>query len=423
MAITQRSVELVIPREAWESAGRSLLLDPGQLATGSLRVNQTNTAHELLIDRLELVRELPTGDLRPPLDDWVVFRVEASVAGAESSADFIHRLRPRASQRVIVVSLLRGHDRQAWDGAVFEEGRVFPLSGLRVVGPGALHLERHPTPDEELTKVQAARWSRTVGAVGSRVFERIRRATVTLIGAGRTGSMLAFHLTALGVGRLRIVDGDRLGIENLDAMPGLAVTDVGRPKATALGHRLREFQPDLAVTCCDKSYIDPQLWKSLRGQRSDLIVTCVDNDTPRLAASLQARRELTPHLDVGTSIQPSENDEQTMTGDVRLLLPGSGCVSCVGGLQDPVATLYELSAPPGSLRRGRSRAWHEERAGSLISLNSMTVGIAVQTWLDLLAGTLNSSYWHRLRWEYGAGLMVDAGAVGADDDCRFCHAQ
>jgi len=253
------------------------------------------------------------------------------------------------------------------------------------------------------------------------VARRLRDASITLIGAGRNGSAMAFQLASLGVRTMRLVDGDRLGPENLDAMPGLAVADVGRPKVLALAERLLLLRPDLSMTCLAAPLTGEPMVAALRRLPADLIVTAVDSDTPRLAASLVARETLTVHLDVGTSVTRDESGEMLLAGDVRLLLPGAGCVSCVGGLADREATLYELYAPPKTLRRGRRLAWHEERAGSLVSLNAITVGIAVQAWLDLLAGRLRTSSWHRLRWLPGEGIQADSAPVGAGEDCPYCR--
>lgn len=43
-----------------------------------------------------------------------------------------------------------------------------------------------------------------------------------------------------------------------------------------------------------------------------------------------------------------------------------------------------LIAPPNSLRRMTQPEWHEQRVGSLATLNSMVVGTAIQSWLNLL---------------------------------------
>ena len=154
---------------------------------------------------------------------------------------------------------------------------------------------------------------------------------------------------------------------------------------------------------------------------ADLIATAVDGDTARLAASLVVRRGLTVHLDLGTSVTRNGSGHTELAGDVRLLLPGSGCVACVGGLADREETLYELLAPPNVLHRGRRLAWHQERAGSLVSLNAIAVGTAVQTWLDLLDGRLRTSCWHRLRWAPGEGLQTHSAPVSAAEDCPFCR--
>ena len=99
----------------------------------------------------------------------------------------------------------------------------------------------------------------------------------------------------------------------------------------------------------------------------------------------------------------------------------SGCVACVGGLRDVEETLYELGAPTGVRRRGEPLDWRQQRAGSLLTINSIAVGIGVQTWLDYLAGSLRTSYWHRLRWVPGGAMQVDGGPVGRAADCRFCR--
>jgi hypothetical protein len=147
-----------------------------------------------------------------------------------------------------------------------------------------------------------------------------------------------------------------LGLENLDAMPGLAVADVGQPKVLALAERLLLLRPDLRVSCFDAPVTDACVGAALRRLPAEMIVTAVDSDTARLAASLLARETLTVHLDLGASVTRDASGQVVLAGDVRLLFPGTGCVSCVGGLADRELTFYELFAPPHTLRRGRPLA-------------------------------------------------------------------
>jgi hypothetical protein len=98
-----------------------------------------------------------------------------------------------------------------------------------------------------------------------------------------------------------------------------------------------------------------------------------------------------------------------------------GCICYVGGLSNEEEARYELLAAPGVSRPSPEREWHEQRAGSLVTLNSMTVSVAVQLRLDLLAGKLRTSHWHRLRWEPAGGTRASFATVDAAPDCRICR--
>ena len=92
------------------------------------------------------------------------------------------------------------------------------------------------------------------------------------------------------------------------------------------------------------------------------------------------------HLDVGSGVLIAGDDRQ-MGADVRLLLPGEACVSCLGGLRDAIRAREEADAPPGTLRRGRRQPWHEHRAGSLLTVNHIAVHLGLQMWLSLMSGS------------------------------------
>jgi hypothetical protein len=234
---------------------------------------------------------------------------------------------------------------------------------------------------------------------------------------------VAFSLAGFGVPRLRLIDPDRLELANLDAMPGLTERDVGRPKVAALAKRLLAFRSDLLVSCSQKSAIDSAAPHLMR-RRTDLLITCVDDDTPQLCASLIAKETLTVHLDVATHVTRRAGEQADILADIRRLTPDrdGGWIACVGGLADVEETLYQLDASAGPLHRGEPIAWHQQRAGSLLTINSIAAGVAVQTWLDLLAGELRSSYWHRLHWLPASPLETAGGPVSAEPDCASARA-
>ena len=101
-----------------------------------------------------------------------------------------------------------------------------PVHSLRLVGPGMLriNLQRAPWPEwssqagEEPHQDLSERWSRTIGALGFDVWQRLIGLRYAIVGLGRTGSSLALALARLGVQHLTLIDPDLLERHNLGEM-------------------------------------------------------------------------------------------------------------------------------------------------------------------------------------------------------------
>lgn len=83
-----------------------------------------------------------------------------------------------------------------------------------------------------------------VGAAGQ---ARLHDASVLVIGAGGLGSAVLQYLGAAGVGRLGIVDHDRVEESNLHRQPLYRMSDVGQFKAQAAGKALLETNPEVRI--------------------------------------------------------------------------------------------------------------------------------------------------------------------------------
>ena len=77
--------------------------------------------------------------------------------------------------------------------------------------------------------------------------ERLRAASIVLIGAGGLGSPAALYLTASGIGRLGIIDADRVELSNLQRQVLFDTASVGRPKAEVARERLLALNPGVQV--------------------------------------------------------------------------------------------------------------------------------------------------------------------------------
>ena len=83
--------------------------------------------------------------------------------------------------------------------------------------------------------------------VGGPGQQRLKAATVVLVGAGGVGSPAALYLAAAGVGSLRIIDGDTVSLSNLQRQILFDTADIDRPKVEAAAGRLEAINPHVRV--------------------------------------------------------------------------------------------------------------------------------------------------------------------------------
>ena len=102
---------------------------------------------------------------------------------------------------------------------------------------------------EPLTPAELRRYGRhlVIPEVGIEGQERLKAASVLLVGAGGLGSPLALYLAAAGVGRLGLVDFDKVDESNLQRQILYGESDIGRPKLEVAMERLREINPHITL--------------------------------------------------------------------------------------------------------------------------------------------------------------------------------
>ena len=132
-----------------------------------------------------------------------------------------------------------------------------------------------------LSKAQIARYSRQLilPELGVRGQERLRRASVLIIGAGGLGSPAAFYLAAAGVGTLGILDHDAVALSNLHRQILHTTEEVGRPKSHSAKRRLEALNPDVQVEAIQASLTAANALKAV--SPFDVVVDGTDNFTAR----------------------------------------------------------------------------------------------------------------------------------------------
>lgn len=112
----------------------------------------------------------------------------------------------------------------------------------------------------------------TVGLEGQ---QRLQRSSVLIIGAGGLGSPAALYLAAAGVGRLGLVDNDRVELSNLQRQVLHTTSDVGKTKVASAKATLNAIDPGVEVVTYPTRLHPENALELLEGW--DLIIDGTDN--------------------------------------------------------------------------------------------------------------------------------------------------
>jgi adenylyltransferase/sulfurtransferase len=149
--------------------------------------------------------------------------------------------------------------------------------------------------------------------------EKFSRASVLVVGAGGLGCPALPSLATAGVGRIGIVDSDRIEISNVHRQPLFSPAVVGESKAVVAQKKMLELNPFIKVAAINERLHAGNALSLIEGY--DLVLDCTDNMDTKFTlqdACLKAGKPL-----VSASIYQHE-------GQLRTLIPGSshGCFRC-----------------------------------------------------------------------------------------------
>lgn len=236
----------------------------------------------------------------------------------------------------------------------------------------------------------------------------LRDCTVAVVGCGALGSALACLLTQAGVGRLILVDGERLAAANV-SRHALGMDALGEYKGCALAARLRREWPHLREVVAF-----PRAFEALRPHErsllvdADLVVTAgisVDGD----ACVDRWRRELgEPPMHLCTWVEAF-----AIVGHAVLV---HGADALMEAFDVDGRATFRVTDWPDGARAVRTEAGcgHAFQPHSAVELHQ-TIGLAARLALDALLGRATTStrrIWcadlAAVRRQYGRLLDLDA---------------
>lgn len=146
---------------------------------------------------------------------------------------------------------------------------------------------------------------------------RLAGARLLVVGAGALGNELIKCFALLGVGRLTVVDFDRIERSNLARGVLMREEDVGRSKVEVVSERARELNPEVEIDALDGD-LRAQLGVGLVAEH-DVVLGGLDSRLARLRLNALCRKAGVPFVDGAI---------EGLMGVVRVFTPDSACYEC-----------------------------------------------------------------------------------------------
>lgn len=136
---------------------------------------------------------------------------------------------------------------------------------------------------------QEGPFSRTEALLGTEGVQKLRRSALAVFGLGGVGGSCAEALARAGVGRLILVDHDRVQPSNLNRQAAALHSTLGMRKVDALGKRLLDINPDLRIDAYPVFY-SRDSESSVPLNDCDGVIDCMDSLEAKLLLAEAAQQ-------------------------------------------------------------------------------------------------------------------------------------
>lgn len=174
-------------------------------------------------------------------------------------------------------------------------------------------------------------FNRSVLALGLDVMRAIMRdQSISIIGVGGLGSVVAEHLIHMGFHEINLIDPDVLEMSNLNRVVGAYYEDAEqkRAKVDVVKRHLTRINPKATVTAYKKDVHDKEVESVLA--LSDWLIVATDNHSSRLKAQELSVCYFVPLLSLGVNITVKDAKMEDMSGEVITARVGDClCLQCL----------------------------------------------------------------------------------------------
>lgn len=149
-------------------------------------------------------------------------------------------------------------------------------------------------------------FSRTELLIGQKPMERLKSATVMVFGVGGVGSHCIDALARSGIGKLILIDHDKVSVTNINRQCVANHSTIGSYKTLVMKGQIAEICPDIQVETYERFILEDNLDDLLK-KRPDYIVDAVDTVTAKIAIVKGAQRlgiPLISSMGTGNKLHP-----------------------------------------------------------------------------------------------------------------------
>ena len=173
----------------------------------------------------------------------------------------------------------------------------------------------------ELKNEDLQRYSRQImlEEIGFIGLEKLRKAKVCVVGVGGIGNPVVTQLTAMGIGKLKIVDRDIIEISNLHRQHLYTENDLGKVKVEAAKERLEKINSSVEIVALPNSVTKYTAESIISGY--DIVVDALDSIDARYALNDACIKLNIPLIYAGAL---------GMLGSVCTIIPNkTACLRCI----------------------------------------------------------------------------------------------
>lgn len=139
--------------------------------------------------------------------------------------------------------------------------------------------------------------------------EKLKNASVLVVGLGGVGSFAAEFLARAGVGNMTIIDGDIVDITNINRqLPALHST-IGKDKVEIVAERILDINPKINLVKMNEFLSPERMDEILENTKFDYVLDCIDSVSPKLALIKACRRrkiKIVSSMGAGGKTDPSK---------------------------------------------------------------------------------------------------------------------